>query len=249
MVKSSKADVLGVMVDNITMAQAIENLLEIKENKKSFSVFTPNAEMVMEARNDSEFMAILNRASLVIPDGAGVVIGGRILGEKITEKVAGVDLVKNLLSSGHALSLYIFGGKPGIAEKAALNISHEYKNISVCGTDHGYHTVEENDSVIGKIVKANPDLLLVGLGVPRQEKWIDSNINNFNSTICIGCGGTIDVFSGEVKRAPEVFIRLNLEWFYRLIKQPSRITRMLRIPVFLVLCISKRIFKRSKGSL
>lgn len=249
MTKHSKADVLGVQVDNITMAEAVDAILGIKGGKRSFSVYTPNAEMVMEAMKDRSFKDILNRASMVIPDGAGVVIGARILGETITEKVAGVDLVENILSSGRALSLYIFGGKPGIAEKAASNISEKYKEISICGTDHGYYSTTENDSVVERIIAANPDLILVGLGVPRQEKWIDSNINKFDSAVCIGCGGTIDVFSGEVKRAPGFFIKMNLEWFYRLLKQPSRLTRMLRIPVFLMLCIKKRISGRSKRSL
>lgn len=249
MAKNSKANVLGVQVDNITMAEAVDTILGIKGGKRSFSVYTPNAEMVMEARKSSSFMDILNRASMVVPDGAGVVIGAHILGEKITEKVAGVDLVENIFSSGKKLSLYIFGGKPGIAEKAALNISGKYKNISICGTDHGYHSTNENDSVVERIIAASPDLILVGLGVPRQEKWIDSNINKFDSAVCIGCGGTIDVFSGEVKRAPGFFIKMNLEWFYRLIKQPSRLTRMLRIPVFLILCIIERLFGRLKRSL
>lgn len=249
MAEHGKADVLGVQVDNITMAEAVDAILGIRGSKTSFSIYTPNAEMVMEAKKNSSFMDILNRASMVVPDGAGVVIGARILGEAITEKVAGVDLVENILSSGEKLSLYIFGGKPGVAEKAASNISEKYKEISICGTDHGYHSTKENDSVIERIVAAKPDLLLVGLGVPRQEMWIDANISKFDSVVCIGCGGTIDVFSGEVKRAPGFFIKMNLEWFYRLIKQPSRLTRMLRIPVFLILCIKERIFGRSKRSL
>ena len=245
MAENKKADVLGVLVDNITMPDAVSKILEKQRNGNNVSVFTPNSEMVMEARKDSSFMVILNEASMVIPDGAGVVLGAKILGEQITEKVAGVDLVKNILSSGTPLSVYIFGGKPGVAEKAASNIEGKYKEISICGADHGYHPAEENDAVVKKILLSSPDLLLVGLGVPGQEKWIAENINKFDATICIGCGGTIDIFSGEVKRAPGIFIKLNLEWFYRLVKQTSRITRMLRIPVFLMLCTVRRVFGRS----
>ena len=235
-----KADVLGVMIDNVTMAEAVDGILGAQAAGSNVSVFTPNSEMVMEALKDPSLMDILNKASFVVPDGAGVVLGARILKENIKEKVAGVDLVGNILASGKSLSVFIFGGKPGVAERAAENIEKRFNGIHVCGTDHGYHKPEETAAVIEGIVKAEPDLLLVGLGVPRQEKWIAENISKFKSSVCIGCGGTIDVFAGEVKRAPSFFIKMNLEWFYRLIKQPARLKRMLRIPVFLLLCLKKR---------
>ena len=248
MAETKKADILGVYVDDITMAAAVDEIFDGKTRGKRISVFTPNAEMIMEARKDPEFLQILNKGSFVVPDGAGVLLGAKILGENIREKVAGVELVENILAEGTPLSIYVFGGKPGIAEKAARKIESLYSHITVCGTDHGYHSQDESATVLNNIISAAPDLLLVGLGVPRQEKWIASNIGSFESIICIGCGGTIDVFSGEVKRAPRFFIKMNLEWLYRLMKQPSRLGRMMRIPRFLSLCIKKRLFGTSKRS-
>ena len=235
-----KVDVLGVKVDNITMVEAVEGILSAAGGTLPFSVFTPNSEMIMEARKAPSFMSVLNSASLVVPDGSGVILGARFMGKRIKEKVAGVELVQNILSSGMELSLFIYGGKPGVAGKAAENIRSLYRNITVCGTEHGYLDERDKNALPEKIRLSSPDIVLVGLGVPAQENWIHENSGKIGGAVFIGCGGTIDILSGEARRAPSVFIRLHLEWLYRLLKEPSRIGRMMRIPVFLFLCLKKR---------
>lgn len=236
-----KVDVLGVNIDNITMNKATETILSAVDESLPFSVFTPNAEMVMEAYSDNDFLSIINSASMVVPDGSGVILGAKFLGKDIKEKVAGVELVQSILESGKELSVFIYGGKPGKAAKAAKNIESEYAGIHVCGTEHGYISEEKNGFLTEKISCSDPDIVLVGLGVPRQEKWIASNSDKISKTVFIGCGGTIDILSGESRRAPSFFIKLHLEWLYRLIREPRRLPRMMRIPLFLFLCLKKRI--------
>ncbi|MCK5758371.1 MAG: WecB/TagA/CpsF family glycosyltransferase, partial [Clostridiales bacterium] len=226
----------------ITMDEATKKVLGFMQSKKSHSIFTPNAEMAMAAVGDSNYMAVLNSADLLIPDGSGVVLGAKFLGTPLREKVAGIELVLSLLSSGQELSVFIYGGKPGIAEKAAENINGKFPSIDICGIIHGYHDASFEDSHIEIIKNASPDLLFVALGFPRQEEWIHRNIDRIRHCSAIGCGGTIDYLAGVVKRTPKFMIKLNLEWLDRLIRQPKRLGRMLRIPVFLFRCLKERLF-------
>lgn len=241
-----KADILGLKVDNITMAGAVEKVLGFFHGEGCKMIVTPNAEMAMAAVKDRSLMEILNSSDLVIPDGAGVVLGARLLKRPVQEKVAGVDLVKNLLASGKEFSVFLYGSAPGVAEKAAQNITSAYPSVSICGTEHGYHDASENSAVLGRINEAEPDFLLVALGVPAQEKWISENQSSLRAKAAIGCGGTIDILSGNIKRAPVWMIKLNLEWLHRLILQPKRFVRMLRIPVFLFKCLVRRFKNSSK---
>lgn len=235
-----KVDVLGLKIDNITMTEAVEKVLSFFGLGKSFSVYTPNAEMAMAAVKDSEYLEILNSADLVIPDGAGVVLGAKLIGTPLKEKVAGIELVLNLLKSGKNFSVFLYGGEPGIGEKAAENIKINYPSVKVCGTIHGYHNPSMEAENISVIKAAAPDLILVGLSFPGQEKWIHRIIPELPGSTAIGCGGTINFLAGAVKRSPQFMIKMNLEWLDRLIKQPRRIGRMMKIPVFLLLCIKKR---------
>lgn len=238
-----KVDILGITIDSITMDNAIKKVLSYMKGAVSHTIYTPNAEMVMEAVKNPLFRNILNSASLLLPDGAGVVLGARILKTPIKEKVAGVDFIVNVFASGEKISVFLLGGAPGVAAKAALNINSDYKNISICGEMHGFYDGSYEADLIRQINDACPDFLLVALGVPRQEIWIHNNLHKINAKVCIGCGGCFDIFSGNANRAPKLFIRFSAEWLYRLIKQPQRFKRMLRIPVFLFLCVKKRLLK------
>ena len=238
-----KVDVLGAEIDNIDMNGAVARVLSFTEKRSCCYVFTPNAEMVMTAVRNQSFMKTLNSSDLLIPDGAGVVLGAKILGTPVKEKVAGIELVLALLSSGKKLSVFLYGGAPGIAEKAASQIREKYSNITVCGTVHGYHDASLEPGHIEQINIVSPDILLVALGVPGQENWIVRNHSKLKVGAAIGCGGTLDFLAGVVKRTPEYLIKLNLEWLDRLIRQPKRLGRMMRIPVFLLLCLKKRLFR------
>jgi len=240
-----KVNILGLKIDDVTMGEAVGKVLSFTKERGCSMVFTPNAEMAMAAVKNSSLMNVLNGSDMTVPDGAGVVLGAKLLKTPVREKVAGVDLIKSVLSSGETLSVFLYGSAPGIAEKAAEEIEKTYPSVTVCGTEHGYHDLSFSKTLIQKINSQQPDILLVALGVPAQELWISENKKNLVTGVAIGCGGTLDVLSGNVKRAPGWMIKINLEWFYRLIKQPKRLTRMMRIPLFLLLCIKRRLFNKS----
>lgn len=215
--------------------EALEKCSEFIKGEKGNLIVTPNPEIVMRAKDDEEFKRIINEAELVIPDGIGIIKAGNILGTPLKERVAGYDLICNLLEMGKEgdISFYFWGSKPTFAEKAKQKMEEKYPNIKILGTHTGYFKDEEEASIIEEIRTLKPDVLLVGTGAPKQEKIINKYKNEGFFKIGIGCGGSIDVLAGEVKRAPKLFIKLHLEWFYRLIKQPSRWKRMLVLPKFI----------------
>lgn len=223
--------VLGVLVDRGDMSEALEKAKSLV--KSGGAVYTPNPEIIMCARGDREYMDVLNRADMVVPDGIGVVIASKILKRPVKERVAGFDLTCNLLSYAgkENIPVYIYGGKPEVVEAAAEKIKNDFE-VNVCGFQHGYH--KDDSIVLEEISEKKPGIVLVCLGAPKQEKWIDKNRNILPPCLMIGAGGSVDVLSGKTKRAPEIFIKLNLEWFYRLLCQPTRFIRMLQLPKFII---------------
>jgi len=222
-----KVDILGVKIDNITMADALKRTEDFFYGG-SHMVFTPNPEIIMYAQKDEDFLSTLNSADLLLPDGIGVVIASKLKGSKIKERVPGFDFVCNLLKTGK--TFYLFGGKPGVGQAAASNL--EKQGVRVVGYHHGYFN--DDEEIIKDILSKRPDVLLVCLGAPKQEKWIYKNKDRLNVPLCIGAGGSLDVLAGNVKRAPVIYQKLCLEWLYRAIKQPSRLPRLLCLPQFLI---------------
>ena len=223
--------VLGVNIDRGNMEDAVKKAEELINT--GGAVFTPNPEIIMQAHYDEEYKNVLNSADMVIPDGIGVVIASKILKKPVKERVAGFDLTCNMLklAAEKEIPVYIYGGKVGVAELAAKRISAEF-GAKVCGYEHGYH--KDDTVVINDIIEKQPGILLVCLGAPKQEKWISQNREKLPKCLMIGAGGSVDVLSGKAKRAPEFFIKLNLEWFYRLLCQPTRFVRMLQLPKFII---------------
>ena len=239
-----RIDVMGIGFDNVDINQALERSLSMLNEPRRHYIVTPNSEIVMTcAKNDEARMAV-NDADLVIADGVGVVLASKILGTPLKCKVAGIDLAAELMRSlaKTRKRLFLLGAKPGTAERAAKKLSAKYKGLVICGTNDGYFKNDED--VINKIIKTNPDVLFVCLGAPKQEIWIFENIASLDIRLIIGLGGSLDVFAGQATRAPDFFIRLGLEWFYRLFKEPSRITRMIKLPVFILKAVWIRLFKR-----
>lgn len=230
-----RIEVLGCKFDNVNMQEAVEKCKEFINGDNGNLIVTPNPEIVMRAREDEEFKNIINNAELVIPDGIGIVKAANILKTPLKERVAGYDLICNLLEEGKdgSISFYFFGSKPGFAEEAKQKLEKKYPNIKIVGTHTGYFNSEEEEEIVKEIRNLRPDVLLVGIGAPKQEKFINKYKNEGFFKIGIGCGGSIDVLAGEVKRAPKLFIKLHLEWFYRLLKQPSRFGRMMVLPKFM----------------
>ena len=232
---------MGVGFDNVTMAEALTRTEALLAASGAAYCVTPNSEIVYEAMHDENLRSLLNEADLVLPDGAGVVLASKILKTPLKEKVAGVDFAANLIAymEKKGLSLYLLGAKPGIAELAAEKMKEKHPALRIAGIQDGYF--KDEAAVIEKINAASADVLFVCLGAPKQEHFMKAHQKELNVRLMAGLGGSLDSFAGTVKRAPKWMIRMNLEWFYRLLKQPSRFVRMLRLPKFLFAVI------RSKG--
>ena len=223
---------MGVAVDNVTMDEAIAAAKGMLASGTHYIV-TPNSEIVYEAMRDETLRNILNNADLVLPDGAGVVLGSKILGTPLKAKVAGVDFADRLLAvlAENGGKLFLLGSKPGVAEQAAAEMQRRHAGLCICGMKDGYFS--DDREAIDAVNASGADVLFVCLGAPKQERFMDAHRNELNVRLMIGLGGSLDAFAGTVKRAPKWMIHCNLEWFYRLIKQPSRLGRMMRLPKFL----------------
>ena len=235
-----KTDVLGVLYDNITMEEAICRGRELLNGDRAAYCVTPNAEMAYEALHDEEFRALLNRADLVLPDGAGVVLGAKILKTPLKQKVAGIEFAQNLLPvlEEAGKKLYLLGCKPGVAQLAAEKMKEKCPGLQICGMADGYF--KDENEVVEKVNASGADALFVCLGAPKQEKFMAEHQKDLKVKLMIGLGGTLDGIAGTVKRAPKWMIRMNLEWLYRLIKEPRRFGRMMRLPKFVFAAIKKR---------
>ena len=235
-----KTDVLGVLYDNVTMQEALERGRALLEADAPAYCVTPNAEMAYEALHDEAFRAVLNGAALVLPDGAGVVLGAKILKTPLKQKVAGIEFAQNLLPilEENGKRLFLLGSKPGVAELAAEKMLQKHPKLCVCGTMDGYF--KDDSEAVARINAARADVVFVCLGAPKQEYFMQKHAPELNVHLMIGLGGTLDGIAGTVKRAPRWMIRLQLEWLYRLIKQPSRLGRMMRLPKFVFAAIKKR---------
>lgn len=240
---NEKINIRGVYFDNVTPEEASARvnaaLAAQKESGKVFSVFTPNPEIVQLCIEQNEYYDVINSASMVVPDGIGVIKAAKILKTPLKARVPGIEIGERALAhcAEKGYRVFFLGGKPGVAQEAARRKSEQYAGLEFCGTADGYFKKEgeENDAVIERINEAAPDLLFVCLGVPAQEKWIKENGGRLTSVkVCLALGGSLDVYSGNVKRAPRLFIKLNLEWFYRLLCDPKRIGRMMKLPKFLI---------------
>ncbi len=229
-------EILGVHIDKITADDALKKALELLHTPEVSAIYTPNPEIVMAAHEDKSFRDILNAADLCTPDGIGVVYAAKMLDEPVPERVAGFDLTCGILESISKTGegVFLFGAKPGVAEKAKASLEKQYPGLCVCGTHDGYFKPEDEDGIVEQINDSGAKLLLVCLGAPKQEKWIHKNRDRLTVNLCMGVGGALDVFAGEAKRAPDVFIKCNLEWLYRFCKQPSRIGRFAKLPQFMM---------------
>ncbi len=235
-------EILGVHIDKITMAEAVKKAKALLAQEGVSAIYTPNPEIIMAAYQDESFRKILNEADLCTPDGIGVVYGSRMLKNPVPERVPGFDLTCHLLESiaKTGEGVFLFGAKPGVAEIAKKNLEEKYPGLLVSGVHDGYFKEEDEADIVKQINASGAKLLLVCLGAPKQEKWIAKHKDALKVNLCMGVGGSLDVFAGTAKRAPALFIKLNLEWFYRLCKQPSRIGRFMALPKFILTVAKER---------
>lgn len=240
-----RIDILGIGFDDLTLTGAIDRACDMLDQPRNHMIVTPNSEIVYMARNDQKLKDTLNRADMVVPDGIGVVQASRTLKTPLTQKVAGVELgeglVERLSKSGRGL--FLLGAKPGVAQAAADKLCEKYPGLVISGVRDGYF--QQDGPVVDEINRSGAQVLFVCLGAPKQERWMEEHADELHTRLMLGLGGSLDIFAGVAKRAPEIWIRLGLEWLYRLMKQPSRIGRMLALPKF-TLAVRQYARKRKK---
>lgn len=241
----NKAEILGCNIDIIDSHQAMEKINEIISGKKVGRVITLNAEIAFQAQYDENLRNLINGADLVTPDGIGVIWGGRQLGYDFPERVTGIDLMVSLCRKAADIGwkIFLFGASPGVAEAAAQNLRQQFPGLMIVGCRHGYFNQNESTGIAREIASLQPDILFVALGAPKQEYWIKEQQEVMKIPLCMGVGGSFDVIAGIKSRAPGWAIRLNLEWLYRLLAEPSRWKRQLALPRY-VLAIKKAKWKK-----
>lgn len=237
----SKVNILGVHVDTVTAPEAADTIMKFFDEDKLHSVFTPNSEIIMHAYKNAEFAELLNSADLLTADGIGVVHASKILKRPIKERAAGYDIARLVLQKLNYTDhkLFLFGGKPGVAEEAKAKLLQEYPEFNIAGTRNGYFAEAEEAEIVEEINNSGADIVFVCLGAPKQEEWIARHRNELKVRVAMGIGGSLDVFAGRVERAPEIFCKTGMEWFYRLCKEPWRIGRMMELPKFAATVVTK----------
>lgn len=236
-----KIDILDVSITNIRKVELLQQIDQHfqKDNQHLFIV-TANPEIIMLTKTSVDYKEAITAADYILADGIGVIIGSKILGTPLEEKLPGYELMHDFLhyANSHDKSVYFYGAKPGIAEQAANKAEQQYPSLNVAGYMDGY-TIHGQEAAT-KIAATKPDFVFVAMGAPRQEQWISEFKVQFSGSVLIGVGGSLDVLSGSIKRAPAFWTNNNLEWFYRLITQPTRAKRMMKIPLFLMHVVKER---------
>ncbi len=231
-----RTQVLGSGFDPVTRAEAQTRLTSyVVDGGSSHLVVTANPEMVMRARGDQLLSEVMERADLVVADGIGVVWASRLVGNPVPERIPGIELAEGLLqrAAQEGWTIFLLGGAEGVADRAAQTLLQRLPGLNLVGTHHGFfETGLEEQSILKQIEEKKPQILLAALGVPRQEKWLAAHLGTLKVPVAIGVGGSFNVWAGVDKRAPLWVRKVNLEWLYRLIRQPWRIKRLVALPVF-----------------
>lgn len=229
-----RIDVLGVGFDNLTMDEAVEAGMRLLHEDGAHYVVTPNPEIVEVCRENAAAAAAVNGADLVLPDGVGIIKGAAMLGTPLKEKTPGIEFAQQIVGklARNGLSLYLLGARPGVAEITAMRFHARYPSLRIAGTHDGYF--QDDAPVVQAIARSGADCVFVCLGAPRQELWMQKNGAATGAHLLCGLGGSLDVFAGVVERAPKFWSDHGLEWFYRLCKDPRRLGRMMKLPLFLV---------------
>src|SRR3989344_1063763 len=248
-----KKEILGVKVDDFNNQQILEKVDNFLDDAKKHYLVTPNPEFLVAAQRDEEFKQILNEADIAIPDGIGVIIASVLLGRGIKNRITGTDLVSQLtkLASEKNYSIFLLGGRDGVAKRTESKLIQKYPNISIVGTYEGEADKTGDSETTKAIIEANRsggfiDFLFVAYGQAKQEKWIKRNLGKIPVKVAVGVGGAFDYLSGKKPRAPFFLQKIGLEWLFRLLIEPWRFKRQLVLPYFIYL-ILKEAFSKSRS--
>jgi N-acetylglucosaminyldiphosphoundecaprenol N-acetyl-beta-D-mannosaminyltransferase len=237
--KIERVNVLDVPISRLNNQEALAVLTEFVRSGQPHLVVTADASAVVTAARDPDFRAVIQSADLVTPDSAGILWAARRLGRPLPERVSGVDLAERLceLAGQYGWGVFFYGAAPGVADEASRAMHNRYPRMRIAGTAHGFLNEREQTDLEERIVVARPELLFVALGIPRQEKWLQSRMSRLGVPLSMGVGGTFDVFAGRVNRAPVWMQRRGLEWLYRLWKNPRKISKVATLPRFVLLVL------------
>ncbi len=246
----NKVRILGIDVDNIDVNEAGQITKELIENsnKTCKVIVAPNTEFIMMAQKDEEFYNILRGADLATPDSVGVMIGSKLQKKPLKQRIPGQMYFRKVLEVGEkeGWTFYLLGGKDDVPALAAENVKKIYPNLKIVGYHEGFFDKDSEEDVIEEINKLQPNVLFVAMGAPIQEKWIAKHKDKLKVDVAAGQGGTFDYEAGKIKRAPVIFQKLGIEWFWRLILQPSRIFRMIVLPIYLMKIIFTKDITKGK---
>lgn len=219
--------------------------------KKPLMIITLNSEMAGLAMGDHEFDHAVAAASLIVPDGIGIILASRILGTPLHSRICGIDLGEQLfrMAEDRDLSVYLLGAANEVIQAACRNLVVRFPKLRIVGAHHGYFDSTEEKQILSEIRKKRPHILLVGLGTPKQEKWLAKYLHELPPCVCMGVGGSFDVWSGMVSRAPRWIRRIGLEWLYRIVRQPKRIFRTFSLFKFAGRVIVEGLRRRLLGGL
>ena len=231
-----QVSILGLPIENVTMEEAVNEVYGFFAARESKMIITPNAEILQMFDQRPEVREALMQADYVVPDGVGVLLAAKRLGQPLKEKVAGIELGTHLLerSAQEGKRVFFLGAKPGVAEAAKKEVEKKMPGIQIVGVQDGYFKPEEEPALIERINGLDVDMLFVCLGAPKQELWMAAHKKDLKVGAMLGLGGTLDVLGNNVKRAPRWMIDLKLEWLYRVAKEPWRIGRVASLPKFLL---------------
>jgi N-acetylglucosaminyldiphosphoundecaprenol N-acetyl-beta-D-mannosaminyltransferase len=238
-----RINILGVPLDNYQPEELISRAESGFDRTQTQTIFSVNPEKIMRARKDEELLLALREADYLIPDGIGAVLGARILYKEKTNRIPGIALMDLWLQTAQRKKyrIFIFGARPAVNFKAAIEIQKKYPSLELVGYCHGYLEEGSDSRIIRQINNLQTDILFVGLGSPKQEKWIHRHKKSLRVKICMGVGGSLNVIAGRVKRAPRFFQIAGLEWLYRLFREPGKYRRQHFLPQFAFELLKKKL--------
>ena len=246
----TSVEILGCRLDPIDADEATDRIMAFVREGSNAQIVTLGTEMVVHAQHDLSFRDAVNRCALSRCDTVGLLAVARRRGATLRERVTGAELVEQLCAraAGEGVKVFFFGGAEGVAADAAAILEARYPGLIVAGSRNGFFSAEEEDAIAREIRASGAQLLFVGLGSPRQEMWLARNLRATGCGAGVGVGSSFDVISGRVRRAPMVWRRMGLEWFYRLLREPKRFRRQLALPYFVWLIALEQLgFGRQKG--
>ncbi|WP_036708402.1 WecB/TagA/CpsF family glycosyltransferase [Paenibacillus pinihumi] len=234
--------IFGVPFSRMNMDETVHYLTESIQQRRVTQVITANPIMIMMALESPDYYRVMEQAELIVPDGAGVVWAAGYVGMPVKERVAGFDLLHRLMQVGEEKRwrVYLLGTSQEIIEETASRLQQKYPLVQIAGYHNGFFGEAEDEEVIAKVKEAGPDLLFVARAANNQEPWIYKHKEALGVPVVMGVGGSFDIISGRLKRAPLIFQKLRLEWLYRLIQEPRRYKRMLALPKFVVKVVREK---------